>query len=101
MSETRTIEVRLPEGHDFRDAELETLRAACEALAGFSDQGDPEIQGQIKAMTEQGWEVQRNLTWVARAVRKREYEEATGDTPDQALCRLCQLVGLHTVEGCP
>ncbi len=101
MSETRTIEIRLPEGHDFSEVELETLRVACEDLAGLSGQGDSEPRDQIQAMTEQGWHVQRNLTWVARAEREREYEEATGDTPCQALCRLCQLVGLHTAEGCP
>ena len=80
MSEKRTIEVRLPADHGLGEADLAALQAACEELAGVHTDccGSPVTQ--IQAMEAAGWEVRRRLTWVAKAEREREYEEALGKT---------------------
>ncbi len=52
-------------------------------------------------MTAEGWQVRHGLTWIARAEKGHEYEEATGACRGEALCRLCELTGLHAVDGCP
>ena len=101
MSAKQTIAVRLPAGHSLSAAELTALQAACEELVGFSGCCGAGPTAQTKAMTDQGWQVKRRLTWVATAERERESEKALGETPGEALCRLCELVGLHNVEGCP
>jgi hypothetical protein len=101
MNETRTFEIRLPGGRDISDDDLNTLRTACEALAELSCSQRNVPPSQIRALTDQGWRVHSSLVWVARAERDRESEEAVGTTRDEALCRLCQLIGLHSIEGCP
>ena len=101
MNETRTIEVRLPDGKDLSDDDLHLLRTACEALVGMSCGCDGDPPAQVKAMADEGWAVRAGLTWIARAERGREYEEATGETRGEALCQLCQMTGLRSVDGCP
>ncbi len=101
MNQSSTIEIRLPHGRNFNDDDLKLLRGACEALAGQYHRCESEIVGQLRALREQGWQVDSGLTWVAHAERNRKYERAIGDTPGEALCKLCQMVGLHSVEGCP
>jgi hypothetical protein len=101
MQDTSTIEIRLPAGRELDDAQRETLRRACEALADLAAGPPADVPAQVRAMTAAGWQVKNTLQWVARAERDRDYEEARGDTPGQALCRLCQLLGLHDIEGCP
>ena len=41
------------------------------------------------------------LTWIARAHRGSDYEEATGTTLLEVLAQLDCLTSLHEVEGCP
>ena len=101
MNQTRTIEIGLPQGRAFSEDDLTLLRSACEALAGQYHRCQGELTAQLRALKEQGWQVESGLTWVAHAERDRKYERAIGDTPGEALCKLCQMVGLHSVEGCP
>ncbi len=101
MSENPTIEIGLPRGHSLTEADLSILRTACEAMVTQSCQRNGDMSAQVLAMSDEGWQVQSGLTWIARAERRRESEEAVGDTRSQALCRLCQLTGLHAVDGCP
>ncbi len=101
MSETQTIEIRLPEGKELSVDELGILRNACEALIGLSCRNNNEPPAQVRAMSDEGWEVRSGLTWFARAERDKAYEEAIGESRGEALCRLSQMLGLHTVDGCP
>ena len=101
MSESRTLEIRLPEDREFTGDELELLRSACEALIGQSGPVGEKVPAQVRAMAAEGWQVRTGLTWIACAERDRKYEEAVGESRGEALCRLCQLTGLHTVDGCP
>jgi len=101
MSQTQTIEIRLPEDREFSEADRAILSRACEALAGLTCRPQGEPAAQVRAMTAQGWRVRYGLTWHAQASRDHEYEEACGETPAEALCKLCQLLGLHSIEGCP
>ena len=101
MNETRTIEVRLPVDREYSDDDLDLLRTACEALVGLSCGCENEPPEQVKAMADEGWKVRAGLTWIARGERGREYEEAVAESREEALCRLCQLTGLHAVDGCP
>ena len=101
MNRNHTIEIRLPDDRVLGEDELNVLRTACEALVGLSCKPQGEHMAQVRAMQGQGWQVQCDLAWHARAEREREYEEASGATPAEALCKLCQLLGLHSIEGCP
>lgn len=101
MNENRRIEIELPDGNSLTAADMVNLRTACEALVeqACREPGDTSVQ--VRAMSDEGWQVQSSLTWIARAERDRKSEEAVGETKAEALCRLCQLTGLHAVEGCP
>ena len=101
MSENLTIEIGLPEGSSLTEADLSILRTACEALVAQACRQPGDTSAQVLAMADEGWQVQSNLTWIARAERERESEEAVGETKGEALCKLCQLTGLHAVDGCP
>lgn len=101
MNETRTIEVRLPADKEYSDDDLHLLRTACEALVGLSCGCEADPPAQVKAMAEEGWKVRTGLTWIARAERGREYEEAVGESRGESLCKLCQMTGLRSVDGCP
>ncbi len=100
MNETKTIEIRLPAGSELNDDDLDILRTACEAFVGISC-GSGDQPAQIEAMIGEGWIVRSGLTWIARAERSHTYEEAIGETRREALCKLTQMLGLHTVDGCP
>ena len=101
MNDQRTLEIRLPAGNELNDDDLELLRTACEALVGLSCGDAVGRPAQVEAMTAEGWNVRHGLTWIARAERGHEYEEALGACRGEALCRLCDLTGLHAVDGCP
>jgi len=101
MNDTQTIEIRLPEGRELTDDDLDILRTACEAFVELSCGSDRERPSQVQAMIGEGWRVRSGLTWIARAERSHTYEEAIGETRQEALCRLSQMLGLHTVDGCP
>jgi len=102
VKDQHTLEIRLPAGHELNEDDLEMLRTACEALASLSCGSDAACRpAQVEAMTAEGWKVRHGLTWIARAERGHEYEEALGACRGEALCRLCELTGLHTVDGCP
>lgn len=100
MNDSQTIEIRLPMGRELSDDDLDILRTACEAFASLTCQGD-EMPSQVRAMKGEGWQVRSGLTWIARAERSHTYEEAIGETRNEALCKLSQMLGLHTVDGCP
>ena len=101
MDQISTLEIRLPQGRKLSDDDLQLLRGACEALVGGYERCEVGMTARLRALKEQGWQVDSGLTWVAHAERDRKYERAIGDTPGEALCKLCQMVGLHSVEGCP
>ncbi|RLB94176.1 MAG: hypothetical protein DRH76_09485 [Deltaproteobacteria bacterium] len=101
MSEVLSMTIKLPDGSNLSEADLLILRTACEALVAQTCQPGADSPGQVRAMADEGWRVQSGLTWIARAERERESEEAVGETRGEALCRLCQLTGLHAVDGCP
>jgi hypothetical protein len=101
MNASHTIEIQLPPGKDLSENDRQLLRTACEALVSMSCGSENDPPAQVRAMATEGWQVQSGLTWIARAERNREYEEAVGKTRGEALCQLCQLLGLHSVEGCP
>ncbi len=101
MSETHTLEIRLPAGNKLSADDRELLRTACEALVGMTCGCGEDPPTQVRAMAAEGWQVRSGLTWIAHAERNRESEKATGKTRGEALCKLCQLLGLHSVEGCP
>mgnify|MGYP002636231191 CR=1 FL=1 len=101
MIKNQTIEIAVPDGTHLSAADLAVLRSAGEALVEKYCQLPTGSTVQIAAMSEEGWLVQTGLTWVARAERGRKSEEAVGLTKGEALCRLCQLTGLHAVDGCP
>ncbi len=101
MNDTQTIEIRVPAGKELTDDDLDILRTACEAFVGLSCGSEKEPPAQIRAMKGEGWQVRSGLTWIARAERSHSYEEAIGETRSEALCRLSQMLGLHTVDGCP
>ncbi len=101
MSDKHTLEIRLPADNKLSEDDRELLRTACEALVSMTCGCGDTPPSQVRAMTTEGWEVRSGLTWVAQAERNREYEKATGKTRGEALCKLCQLLGLHSVEGCP
>ena len=100
MNETRTLEIALPADAELADHELATLRIACEALAQLAC-GAGTSPRQVTALAAEGWQVSSTLTWIARAERGKDYEEAVGADRCEALCRLCEEVGLRAVEGCP
>ena len=101
MNDQRTLEIKLPVGSELSDDDLELLRAACEDLVSLSCGDASGGPAQVGAMTAEGWNVRHGLTWIARAERGHEYEEALGASCGEALCRLCDLTGLHAVDGCP
>jgi len=98
MNDTQTIEIKLPSGTYLSDDDKEILRTACEAFVGISCRNGEETT-QVRAMKGEGWQVRSGLSWIARAERSHTYEEALGETRDEALCRLSQMLGLHTVDG--
>lgn len=100
MDNTQTIEITLPHGAELSDDDIDILRMACEAFVGVSC-GGGETPSQVQAMKGEGWQVRSGLTWIAKAERSHTYEEAMGETREEALCRLSQMLGLHTVDGCP
>ncbi len=101
MNETQTIEIRLPAGKELTDDDLDILRMACEAFVSLTCGGSNEPPTQVRAMKGEGWQVRSGLTWIARAERSHKYEEAMGETRNEALCKLSQMLGLHTIDGCP
>jgi len=101
MNEKHSIEISLPAGKELSEDDRQLLRTACEALVSMSCGCGDDPPAQVKAIRDDGWQVRSGLTWIARAERNRESEEAVGQTRGEALCRLCQLIGLHSVEGCP
>jgi hypothetical protein len=101
MNANQTIAIEVPGGHQLTAADLSTLRSACEDLVAQACRSSSQPGSQIRTMSAEGWQVQSGLTWIARAERDRVSEEAVGETKKEALCRLCQLTGLHLVDGCP
>lgn len=101
MNETQSIEINLPSGSHLSDDDLEIMRIACEAIVGLSCGNLTDPPAQAGVMAKEGWQVRSGLTWIARAERSHKYEEAIGETRCEALCKLSQMLGLHTVDGCP
>ncbi len=101
MNEPRTIDIPLPVGADLSEADLNVLRMACEAVVNLASGRCASHVTQLEGMAAEGWKVRTNLAWIARAERGKEYEEATGACRGEALCELCQLTGLHLMDGCP
>lgn len=101
MADPRTITVTLPDCSTMAADDLDVLRTTLQTiitLAGADACGtDPHLQ----AMRDGGWEVNWDLTWIARARRAGTYEEATGATRDEVLARLERMVRLYEVEGTP
>ena len=101
MNEKHSIEIPLPSDKELSEDDRQLLRTACDALVGMACGCGEDPPAQVRAMRDEGWQVRSGLTWIAHAERNRESEKATGKTRGEALCRLCQLIGLHSVEGCP
>jgi hypothetical protein len=101
VNDQSTLAIRLPAGHALNEDDLELLRTACEALVGLACGENSARPAQVAAMKAEGWQVRYGLTWIARAEKGRQYEEATGSCRGEALCRLCELTGLSAVDGCP
>jgi hypothetical protein len=101
MNDTQTIEIRMPDGADLSDDDLDIIKTACEAFVSLTCKDEKTPPSQVVAMRGEGWQVRSGLTWIARAERSHTYEEALGETRSEALCRLSQMLGLHTVDGCP
>jgi len=101
MLDARTIEVSLPEGIEVGEDDLEVLRTTFQTIVSLASQCEDRPGRPCSGMTDAGWEVSWGLTWIARAQRGKEYEEATGSTREEAMTRLREATCLHEADGCP
>src|ERR1700690_3727687 len=91
MLARRTLQVPLPENVARHGVDLELLKASFQALVALRCEKGHEWEGLLRQMKEDGWTVRWGLTWRAEAKRGEDYEEATGQTLDEALAGVAQL----------
>jgi len=101
MSNPRTITVNLPDCMVMSDDDMHVLRTTLQTIITLSSGDSRGPDTNLTAMRKDGWTVNWDLTWIARARRDGVYEEATAETKDQVMEQLARLVRLHEVEGTP
>jgi len=95
------IEIPLPDGVQASTAEVELLKVTFQAFLRLRC-ADCERQKELmQGIEECGWKVHCGLSWVAEARRGSDYEQATGETMDDALSSLYHLTRMAKLEGCP
>ena len=101
MNRTHVIEVELPDGVDIADDDIDVLRTTFQTIITLAAGGCGRSDPHLTRMRDNQWAVNWGLTWIARAPRGSDYEEATGTTLLEVLAQLDCLTSLHEVEGCP
>ncbi|HOX24840.1 MAG TPA: hypothetical protein PLL30_03630 [Candidatus Krumholzibacteria bacterium] len=102
MTESRrTIEVELPDCLAMAPDDIEVLRTTFQTIITLASGGCDGPDEHLRAMRDQQWAVHWRLTWVAQARRDSQFEEAKGETKQQALAQLRRLTSLHEIEGTP
>lgn len=87
----RTLEVPIPESIPVDALDMELLTATFQALVALRCEKGAAWRDLALRLKEDGWAVQWDLTWRARAKRGEDYEEATGATLEEALSGVTQL----------
>ena len=101
MAEPRTIKVELPDCLNLPDDDLDVLRTTFETIITLVSGGCDRPDQHLERLRDGGWNVNWDLTWIARARRDGAYEEATGASKQEVLAQLDRLTGIHEVEGTP
>ncbi len=96
------IEVPLPDNIiDARELDLDLLKAIFQAIVSLRYEDFPNREALQRKVEQGGWTVSWGLTWMAQAKRGEDYESATGQTTEEALCKLYHSTQLDTRQGCP
>ncbi len=101
MLTDEAIEVELPEGVGASESDRAVLKAACEAVMALRYERSDAFRETVNALRDAGWSVRWRLGWVVSAKRGNDFEEATGDTLDEALSNVTQLVRADAAAGWP
>lgn len=100
-SKVHDLKVHLPPHLQAAADDLEVLRTTFQTIITLTSECQGGVNPDLRCLQDKGWQVGWGLTWIARASKGKQYEEATAGTKEEALAQLRQLVGLHDVEGCP
>lgn len=100
MGGNRIVEVRLPDGAEPTQEELDQLQGIFEAIVTlrFKPGQVGEAEGILAG---EGWAVRTYLAWKAEARRGTEWEQVNGTTRAEALKQLLQLVRADQVISAP
>ncbi len=98
---TMNVEVTLPEGVEPTPIERELVRATLSTTGALRRDLVSEWEEAQRQLEAGGWKVRWGLAWRVAAKRGNDYEEATGETLDEAFQQLVQLTRLDDVGHLP
>lgn len=99
MSQAMVLEIPLPEGAEADDEDLESVRAALQALVSVRWEDDRRWRAIRRRLEAEGWSVHAGLKWCAEARRGDQHEQAPGSTRLEAYEELLTLTQLDKETG--
>jgi len=95
------VQVTLPEGVEPTPIERELVRATLSATGTLRRDIVSEWEEAQRQLEAGGWKVRWSLAWRVAAKRGHDFEEASGETLDEAFRQLVQLTRLDEVGHLP
>ncbi len=100
MAGNRIVEVRLPDGVEPTQDDVDQLLGIFEAIVALRFNRGPIGEAE-QILAGEGWAVRTHLAWKAEARKGTESEQVSGATREEALAHLLKLVRADQVISAP